>query len=450
MTQKYMTYSKGLNEMLSAEDINDIIKKWQKEFDAQEITSYSQEDLQKLNSQIQEFDFNECGKMPIDEIHKVIWDTLLIKKHLCALKNMQSCAPEISLYRVRKEEKYSFDKEKYKDEKQLWNPPSDKVKFRGRLNECGQSVLYTSPKDPFCAMDEMQVQDDEEFVLIRYLTKKSNILTLIGGPTNYCEEGINGSTTIVANEIVQNFLNKLFGIRADGNEEIYKITNTVIEDFFFLGDTVGWVYRSVKNSGRYNFCFKSEGVKEILDVDGAYLARKNKSGQLEILDTIKQAHYHGDMKGKYMPNEFEYDFCDIFPYQREQKNTDIVEINFFDVEDIEFKRQKKFFRISSEMNIKCLMGIRNNIYKYLNDNTDSVELYYLYVTQEAQLERKLLRKYKVEKTKEDIYEICNLYKLDQLTISVKRECMIMVELVVKSKIGDEQKVGGGELWTVFS
>ena len=108
MTKKYMTYSKGLNETLSAEDINDIIKKWQKEFDAQEITSYSQEDLQKLNSQIQEFDFNECGKMPIDEIHKVIWDTLLIKKHLCALKNMQSCAPEIALYRVRREEKMLF------------------------------------------------------------------------------------------------------------------------------------------------------------------------------------------------------------------------------------------------------------------------------------------------------------------------------------------------------
>ncbi len=102
------------------------------------------------------------------------------------------------------------------------------------------------------------------------------------------------------------------------------------------------------------------------------------------------------------------------------------------------------------MTIKCIMGIRKNIYKYLNDNTDCIELYCLYVTQEAQLERKLLRKYKVEKTKEDIYEILNLYKLNPLTISVNRECMIMVELVVKSKTGDEQKVGGGELWTVCS
>ena len=166
MRKKYMMYSKGMGETLSAEDINDILKKCQEELDTQEIISYSQEDLQKLNSQILEFDFNECGKMPIGEIHKVIWDTLLIKNHLCALKNIQSCTPEISLYRVRREEKYSFDKEKYKDEKQLWNPPSDKVKYRGRLNECGQSVLYTSPEDPFCAMDEMQVQDDEKFVLL--------------------------------------------------------------------------------------------------------------------------------------------------------------------------------------------------------------------------------------------------------------------------------------------
>lgn len=299
-------------------------------------------------------------------------------------------------------------------------------------------------------MDEMEVQAGELFVLIRYLMKKNNYFTIIGGPTNYSESGEYCSSTIVANEIIQNFLNRLFRMSVDGNDEIYKITNAVIDDFFSFGTEIGWAYRSVKNSGRYNFCFKSEGIKEILELEGAYLARKNELGQLEILETLNDAKYNGDAKEKYTAHEFEYDFCDIFPYQGRERNDNFVEIFFFDVQDGELKKPKRFFRINSQKKIQCLMGIQNNIKQYLNDYIKDIEIYCLYVTSKAQLDRKLVCTYKVEKNQRDVYAIQNLRNANRLEMSVDRECMIMFEVIVKLKTGDEQKVGGGEIYTITS
>ena len=195
--------------------------------------------------------------------------------------------PKISIYpsgtrfyRIRKVEQsdHYLPLKAMTFENDAWNPPNDVITRMGRLNKIGESLLYTSPGNPFVAVEEMKIQDGERFCLIVYESIKETKVTMISlweDDTNLTSEE-NLKMRIISNFLKDEFTREV----GEGTEHLYKISEKITKNYFDLPPGIiqdAWCYPSVAAKKSVNVCFRPEMAKDILKLVGVQVCFVKKS-----------------------------------------------------------------------------------------------------------------------------------------------------------------------------
>ncbi|WOC16361.1 hypothetical protein MP213Fo_18430 [Pseudochrobactrum sp. MP213Fo] len=182
-----------------------------------------------------------------------------------------------------------------------WEPPAHVVKQQGRLNACGQSILYCCADDPQLAINEARARFNKHIAIIVYKAKRPINFSIIGGPRQPSKIHDPRSN------LFYSFMEDEFSIFvSQGEEGRYSITRAIADTFYNYPEQDAWCYRSVQSNEKFNTAFlpgKSKGclslsgvmicnlqdslaqslsVKLVVDFDGTTgCARYHKIGSLE-------------------------------------------------------------------------------------------------------------------------------------------------------------------------
>jgi hypothetical protein len=191
------------------------------------------------------------------------------------------------LFRIRKidSEDHYFPPKSMTYEKDAWAPPADLIVQRGRINDVGESLLYTS-LEFLTAVEEMKVMDDEVVCLIIYRTKKK-LNPLIIGYWSYDNDLTKDEN--IKMRLYQNFLKDEFtrdvGV---GTEYLYKISGRIVKDLFTAPRHMQdcWVYPSIGKKESQNVCFRGDDVKEMLELVGVQICKVDKKNSATNVDKV--------------------------------------------------------------------------------------------------------------------------------------------------------------------
>lgn len=224
-------------------------------------------------------------------------------------------------YRIRKFDTsdLNFVLTKMRTEKDAWEPPV--VKNRGRLNNIGESLLYTCPYSQETAVEEMKIREGEIFALMTYEAKEDIEALKIG------EWKENRNLSKEQNQklrIINNFLYSEFtkdvGI---GTEYLYRVSEIITKDYFNflpLEKQHAWCYPSVQLKKAYNVCFRTNIHKKVLGLKGVSLCIIKKVDSENRIGVIKAALDFDD-KGEFIYNAPDVNNMDIlFPNPNSLKN----------------------------------------------------------------------------------------------------------------------------------
>ena len=190
---------------------------------------------------------------------------------------------------------------KYSD---LWEPPANCVNKRGRLNEAGESLLYTSPIDPYVAIKESHIKEGEFFILISYRSINPVKVNIIGGEYDYDKLGFTNKTAITNNELYNEFLRDIFSRDVgEGTGYLYALSNEIAKSYFDLPPEViqdAWAYSSVQDKSKFNVCFRPEIAHKLLKVESASIYKKVSDGNFQFIGVIR---VDSDNPIKFLPVE---------------------------------------------------------------------------------------------------------------------------------------------------
>ncbi|WP_454666690.1 RES domain-containing protein [Acinetobacter calcoaceticus] len=176
-----------------------------------------------------------------------------------------------------------------------WEPPSNFVRYPGRLNNINQSILYCCPHDPMLAIQEARASENQFVAIIKYVAVRNINISVLGNYTN---------STLPKDKLTKlfyNFLDKEFSQDVPtGEEERYAITRSAADTFSNLPGQDAWLYRSVQSPKKFNVAFLPNKQKECLKLIGVMIwelnkAEKDKFKVLHVIDFDKLtgvAQYH--------------------------------------------------------------------------------------------------------------------------------------------------------------
>lgn len=174
-------------------------------------------------------------------------------------------------YRVRKinSEDSNFPNKTISKEQDVWNPPTQFVTRPGRLNKERESLLYTAPINPYIAIEEMKIQDNEKFGLIVYESKSPIKVVMIGLWEDIPEltEEENLKLRMYSDFLYTEFTRDV-GI---GTEYLYRVSELITKNYFDLPPRDvqdAWCYPSVASKKQVNVCFRPNIAKELLEFVG--------------------------------------------------------------------------------------------------------------------------------------------------------------------------------------
>lgn len=231
----------------------------------------------ELMRKIQKFRKLNFQQMKNEEVSKAILDVLTFNNEFRYITNTHSYPADTKFFRVRPLEGSLIPNKNLSTLSDFWNPPEKAVKKYGRLNKIGESLLYTAPINPFVSIKEMKLEQGIFYALIIYRAKHAVKVNLIGGDYDYNELGIKDKKAILVHEMYNNFLRDEFSRDVGvGTEYLYKISEIIAKDYFDLPPRVvqdAWSYSSVQDKTMYNVCFRPDIAKEILELQGAIIAK---------------------------------------------------------------------------------------------------------------------------------------------------------------------------------
>lgn len=147
-----------------------------------------------------------------------------------------------------------------------WEPPSEYVKYPGRLNDINQSILYCCPYDPFLAIKEARASANNFVAIMKYKSIRKVLVTALGDYEN---------SNLPRDELTRlyySFIDEEFAQDVkNGEENRYTITRAVAETFANFPNQDGWYYRSVQSSEKFNLAFLPEKHKECLKLEGVMI-----------------------------------------------------------------------------------------------------------------------------------------------------------------------------------
>ena len=181
-------------------------------------------------------------------------------------------------YRVRHLDGNPIDNKdliKYSD---LWEPPTNCVKKMGRLNEVGESLLYTSPLDAYVAINESHIKDGEIYALISYRSVDQVKVNIIGGEYDYKNLGFTNKNALINNELYNGFLKDIFSRDVgEGTEYLYILSNVIAKSYFDLPPESiqdAWAYNSVQDKSKYNVCFRPKIAHKLLKIESTSIHKR--------------------------------------------------------------------------------------------------------------------------------------------------------------------------------
>ena len=269
-------------------------------------------DINKLKERIHIFQNMDIQSLSDKELEANIDEVLSVK--LDGGITISTIFSEYSLfgigerfYRVRKLINTNMPNGELKNVSAYWNPPPKYVKHYGRLNKPRESLLYTA-FNPYTAICETNLKPGDSFVLCIYEAIKPLRFSWIGGKTDYDFNGIKNKKAIEFLETMKQFLvDEFTRIIPEGQESLYRITETIAKTYYASSDDNGWRYPSIKNTFEDNICFLSERVMYNVKLVGAIIATFNESNEKDPHEMKMSVEYVvvGPNMDKYYPYESE-------------------------------------------------------------------------------------------------------------------------------------------------
>ncbi|MDH1309904.1 RES family NAD+ phosphorylase [Acinetobacter baumannii] len=154
-----------------------------------------------------------------------------------------------------------------------WEPPSEYVKYPGRLNDINQSILYCCPYDPFLAIKEARASANNFVAIMKYKSIRNILVTALGDYEN---------SNLPKDELTRlyySFIDEEFAQDVkNGEENRYAITRAVAETFANFPNQDGWYYRSVLSSEKFNLAFLPGKHKDCLKLEGVMIGDLRSKG----------------------------------------------------------------------------------------------------------------------------------------------------------------------------
>ncbi|MCI5586555.1 MAG: RES domain-containing protein [Lachnospiraceae bacterium] len=269
-------------------------------------------DINKLKERIHIFQNMDIQSLSDKELEANIDEVLSVK--LDGGITISTILSEYSLfgigerfYRVRKLINTNMPNSELKNVSAYWNPPQKYVKHYGRLNKPGESLLYTA-FNPYTAICETNLKSGDSFVLCIYEAIKPLRFSWIGGKADYDFNGIKNKKAIEFLETIRQFLvDEFTRVIPEGQESLYRITETIAKTYYASPDDNGWRYPSIKNNFEDNICFLSQRVMYNVKLVGAIIATFNESNETDPHEMKMSVEYVvvGPNMDKYYPYESE-------------------------------------------------------------------------------------------------------------------------------------------------
>lgn len=252
--------------------------------------------------------------MTNEEIANAISNTLMYNNKFVYISNIQTYPANTKFFRVRLLEGSHIPNKNLSTVSDFWNPPKEAVTRYGRLNKIGESLLYTSPMNPFISIKEMKLPENAYYALIIYKAKYEIKANLIGGEYDYDALNVKDKKMIMINELYNNFLRDEFSRDVGvGTEYLYQISEIIAKWYFDLPPRDvqdAWAYASVQDKTKYNVCFRPNIAKELLELQGSVIARNDDPKTITAvavthgfnIDGIAQFYAIGsDIQNQYFP-----------------------------------------------------------------------------------------------------------------------------------------------------
>lgn len=244
------------------------------------------EDINKLKDRIHIFQNMDFQSLSDKELEANIDEVLSIKLNGGIM--LTAIMSEYSLfnigdrfYRVRKLKNTDMPNSDLKKVSAYWNPPQKYIKHYGRLNKPRESLLYTA-LNPYTAICETNLKSGDPFVLCVYEAIKPLRFTWIGGKADYDFNCIKSKKEIDFIETIRQFLfDEFTRVIPEGQESLYRITETIAKKYYNYPDYNGWRYPSIKHNFEDNICFHSERVMYNVKLVGAIIATFNESNETD-------------------------------------------------------------------------------------------------------------------------------------------------------------------------
>lgn len=202
-------------------------------------------------------------------------------------KNIITIPKGTILFRVRKlDEKYSkkYFKSRYnldaksrrvnfnvpdfiefdeiKTEKDLWNPPNEKINTYGRINEPKESLLYLAIQEK-TALVECNVNEKDISLYNRFLVEEDIKINFIGELKEIEGDFIEENQRKL--NLIDLFLKHQFSREVGkGKEYLYRISGMIAKKFFYTNEQDGWGYGSIADKEGYNLCLEPKKVENKL------------------------------------------------------------------------------------------------------------------------------------------------------------------------------------------
>lgn len=267
-------------------------------------------DINKLKERIHIFQNMDIQSLSDKELEANIDEVLSVK--LDGDITISTILSEYSLfgigerfYRVRKLINTDMPNSELKNVSAYWNPPQKYVKHYGRLNKPRESLLYTA-FNPYTAICEINLKSGDPFVLCIYEAIKPLRFSWIGGKADYDFNGIKNKKAIEFLETIRQFLvDEFTRVIPEGQESLYRITETIAKTYYASPDDNGWRYPSIKNNFEDNICFRSERVMYNVKLVGAIIATFNESNETDPHEMKMSVEYV--VVGPNMDNYYPYE-----------------------------------------------------------------------------------------------------------------------------------------------
>lgn len=246
----------------------------------------------ELTDKIREFRKLNLKDMTDEEVSQAISHVLMHNNYFVYISNEGIYPKGTKFFRVRELDGSKIPNNNLRVESDFWNAPKQCITKYGRLNKPYESLLYTSPINPMVAVNEVKLTEDTFFAVITYEAKEDIKVNCIGGEYNYEKMGITDKHVKLINNIINDFLREEFTRDVgEGTEYLYRVSEMIAKWYFDLPPRDvqdAWAYASVKNRQAYNVCFRPEVAKDVLELKGAMICKKE--GESEGLNVKCIAH----------------------------------------------------------------------------------------------------------------------------------------------------------------